>query len=120
MEPSKQLFISNSIQNIIISYVNLHDIYLEELKNKIRGINEYLSENYPKRDAGYGILTLINDYHMGWIIKRNECCTKSYRIKTLNKRKNTIDELFGIIPTYEYGKKSEGYYTATNNCFLNY
>lgn len=120
MEPSKE-FISNSIQNLIISYLNLHEFYIEELKNKTRNINEYLSEYYPSRDAGYGILILANDRYPGWSIRRNEYCKKFHMIETLNERKNKMNELFGLIQTNKYGKKITGYsYASTNLCFMNY
>lgn len=108
------------IQNLIISYINLHEFYIEELKNKTIQINDQILR-YRVTDCGYGSSIMINCYN-NWGIRCNDL--DYYRkydiIKKLNERISQRDKIFGIIKTDIYGYGCGMRMKATNRCYINY
>ena len=121
MEP----FIPEPIKDIILRYLNLHELYIEELKIKTLSIHKsmekYDPSNGPSGDCGYDGTLMIIKCDYSWKIGSDQadCLPKNSMVRKLNKRANKRNEIFGIVKTDKYGM----YYPrclAFNFCYTNY
>ena len=115
---SDNTFISNPIKDIIISYLNPHELYIEELRNKTIRIEKDTS-HYPTNDFGYGSLMIVEYYSIWFLGSTGFYNKKDIAIKKLNERANRLNHNFGIIKSNIYGKiHMRG--GAVNQCYINY
>lgn len=113
-------FIPNPIQNLIISYLNLHEFYIKELKEKTVFIFEKLSGSDEKDfSCGFKVITKKDD--IKWIVEypySNSANKYKHILDRLNKRSNRLNENFGIRQANLYGLESNQ--KPTNKCYINY
>lgn len=108
------MYIQNGILDIIIYYLNPHEIYLEELKYEIEYIRATF--NVKRIDLQYLPNVIIKTEDEIWGVWRS-CFShrsKLHHINILKKRKEERDEIYGIV------KDSLFINIASNSCHMSY